>query len=829
VNNKQAASQFNTYLGNSADIDSSANSWANSTAIGYNTKITASNQITLGTATEKVYVPGDASFNGNLIIGKDLNVNGNLSVKQYSTNLTVYTVAYNNFTVAEDMSLNGRLYLTGDASMNGRLYVSGDASLNGRAYVGGDVSMNSRLFVSGDASMNKRLFVGGDASLNGNAYVAGKLGIGTQNPGALLDVSGGDAKIYALTLGRGGGSILTNAAFGLLALANNTTGSQNTALGSGALQSNTTGTNNTSIGLNSIALNTTGAQNTAMGTFALANNTTGNYNTANGQGSLQNNTTGSYNTATGLATLLYNTAGNNNTALGINAGTNNKQTSSSQNTYLGGNTDIDSSANSWANSTAIGYNAKITASNQITLGTATEKVYVPGNVGIGTTNPQFTLDVSGKAQFTSDVSMAGNVISGQSTSLVNVTGTGTSYTFCPSGNFIAYAFTSGTSTFTPRANLTIGYLVVGGGGGGSSNNTAGSGGGGVIFSSLSLGQTLTSGTAYTITVGAGGAKGASGANGTNGSASSISGTGLSVTAGGGLAATTATAAAVATNTLTTVTGSPSSTAAAGGAGSTTVLGTSGAAGYAATDSNAALNYTFGTFGGGGGGCSGAVATGTAGGAGGGGAGAYGTGTPYTFASAGVTNSGGGGGSGGTLGLGAAGGSGLVIIYFNTNLSTISTAGLNRISGPLITTGGITPLYTTPGFGPNQIGYNGIIYQQMFNPATATFYNWSSSTVTLTPGIWLINAQLCFKFATTTVGNAYQGFNSTSATTPVAPYQYNSAVTFPTTYDGIFVPWTTVAVITSTVTYYWTGNMNWTGTAPAAATNFTGSLQYLRIA
>ena len=53
-----ASAQNNTYLGAYADIDSSANSWSNSTAIGYNSRITASNQITLGTATEKLFLPG---------------------------------------------------------------------------------------------------------------------------------------------------------------------------------------------------------------------------------------------------------------------------------------------------------------------------------------------------------------------------------------------------------------------------------------------------------------------------------------------------------------------------------------------------------------------------------------------------------------------------------------------------------------------------------------------------------------------------------------------------------------------------------------------------
>ena len=96
----------------------------------------------------RLYVASDASFGGNLNISKDLNIIGNLNLKQYSTKLTVYTVDYQ-FIVAEDMSLNGRLFMTGDASLNKRLFI------------GGDVSMGSKLFASGDTSMNGNLNVGG--------------------------------------------------------------------------------------------------------------------------------------------------------------------------------------------------------------------------------------------------------------------------------------------------------------------------------------------------------------------------------------------------------------------------------------------------------------------------------------------------------------------------------------------------------------------------------------------------------------------------------------------------------------------------------------------
>ena len=96
----------------------------------------------------RLWVVSDASFGGSVNVTKDLNVLGNLKVKQYTTNLTVYTVDYQ-FIVAQDMSLNGRLFITDDASMNKRLFI------------GGDVSMGSKLFVSGDTTVNGNLNVGG--------------------------------------------------------------------------------------------------------------------------------------------------------------------------------------------------------------------------------------------------------------------------------------------------------------------------------------------------------------------------------------------------------------------------------------------------------------------------------------------------------------------------------------------------------------------------------------------------------------------------------------------------------------------------------------------
>ncbi len=92
-----------------------------------------------------------------------------------------------------------------------------------------------------DVSFNKRLFVGSDASIN------------------------------SLTVGRSGGNISTNTAFGVTALTSNTTGTSNTAIGyqaGYAGTANTTGTNNTYIGYQAQANANNYTKSTALGSGA---------------------------------------------------------------------------------------------------------------------------------------------------------------------------------------------------------------------------------------------------------------------------------------------------------------------------------------------------------------------------------------------------------------------------------------------------------------------------------------------------------------------------------------------------------------------------------
>lgn len=109
---------------------------------------------------------------------------------------------------------------------------------------------------------------------------------GTQTFSSNLSVAG-------LSVGAGGGGLVTNAAVGGSALSANVTGNQNVAVGRFALLANTTD-DNTAVGFASLYSVVSGNQNSAVGSSALFN-ATGIQNTAIGTNAGSNATTGNNN------------------------------------------------------------------------------------------------------------------------------------------------------------------------------------------------------------------------------------------------------------------------------------------------------------------------------------------------------------------------------------------------------------------------------------------------------------------------------------------------------------------------------------------------------
>ena len=343
---------------------------------------------------------------------------GNFNVANGYQSLFANTTGQNNTAIGDGSLKNNT---TGnDNTANGA-----DALLNNETGTKNTAIGTRALYANTTGTYN--VAIGADA-LNKNTTGTSNVAVGLQ---ALLNNDTGSYNVAnglnALSNNDTGSS---NVATGYQALYDNSSGNYNVANGTSALHNNATGSSNVATGYKSLFSNETGISNVAAGYQALYNNT-GNFNVANGYQALYNNTDGSYNVATGYQSLflnqtgisnvatgyqaLYkntgtfnvangtfalfnNTEGSSNVAIGTNSGLNN--TNGDYNTFLGTNTDVSNTTSNFSVSTALGYNAKITASNQIMLGTTNETVVVPnrlnvtGNVGIGTTNPLGPLHIS---------------------------------------------------------------------------------------------------------------------------------------------------------------------------------------------------------------------------------------------------------------------------------------------------------------------------------------------------------------------------------------------------------------------------------------------------
>jgi hypothetical protein len=356
---------YNTFLG--AQTDASANTWTNSTAIGYNAQITASNQIKMGTNTETVQIPGylntsrDALIHGLTVgLGAGSQTNTVVGASALASNISGdYNTAIGTSTLNKNTADNntavGRSALVdnisgdtntaiGSASLRYNVSGSRNTAVGYEALYGGNTGNTnySRNTAVGYRSLSS--FSGNTAGSENTAigFNAGQDNMGNSNTflGAYTDADaitwskstalGYGARITAsnqIMMGTTGESVQIPGYLNTSrdALINGLTvglgaGSlSNTVVGASALAANTTGTLNTAVGYYSLISNKTGEQNTAVGTSALAGNTAGNYNVALGINSLSQNTSGSSNTAVGASSLLSNKTGTDNTAIGLSA------------------------------------------------------------------------------------------------------------------------------------------------------------------------------------------------------------------------------------------------------------------------------------------------------------------------------------------------------------------------------------------------------------------------------------------------------------------------------------------------------------------------------
>ncbi len=332
---------YNSALGAQAGPDSTTPALTNATAIGYRADVAQSNALVLGAVSN---VNGCTSANGCASV----NVGVGTTKPAYPLDVAGTIRSSSGGFMFPDGTIQTTSASGGGGGGGGT--ITGVTA--GAGLIGGGTTGNVTLSLANPgpfATLGTNSFTG-NQSVSGNLTVNGAVTGSSFQIGSFLFAFGSYASANAF-LGFAGNATTTgsvNIAIGENSLLNNTTGSNNTAVGY-ALFGNTTGSNNAGVGVNTLINNTTGAFNSALGSFA---------------GQVLDGTPG-----TGL----------NDTGLGAG-------------TAFG--------TGSLSNATAVGSNAEVTESNAIVLGAITG---VNGgtsvNVGIGTTAPQYPLDVHGAGNF----------------------------------------------------------------------------------------------------------------------------------------------------------------------------------------------------------------------------------------------------------------------------------------------------------------------------------------------------------------------------------------------------------------------------------------------
>jgi hypothetical protein len=152
-----------------------------STAIGFNSQPTASNQIMLGTSTESVIIPGtnssSSSTTGALQITGGVGIQGNLNIGGISNH-------------ALDSSFNANVIIGsrnfGIVRPGNILIVNGGAGIAGNLFVGANIFINGYRVPTSALSGSQW----SDGLISGNIFFRGNVGIGKGDPQYRLDVSG---------------------------------------------------------------------------------------------------------------------------------------------------------------------------------------------------------------------------------------------------------------------------------------------------------------------------------------------------------------------------------------------------------------------------------------------------------------------------------------------------------------------------------------------------------------------------------------------------------------------------------------------------------------
>ena len=315
------------------------------------------------------------TFNGTTLTANTLNLTNALTTSYGGTGLTSFTAGdlpyYSTGTALSKLAIGTNGYIL-QSNGSAPTWVIASSVIGGAGGSNTQVQYNSSGLLAGSANL----------TFNGTTLT-------TAN----------DASISGLTVGKGGGNVSTNTAFGVSALSSTASGSGNIGVGCNALLSLGSGSGNTAVGSydplsgrqGALFVNSSGNYNCAFGVGALANNVYGQFNNAFGFGSLGDNTSsnntaygtytltsnssGQYNVAVGDSALASNTTASNNTAVGYQAGYTNQ--TGAYNTFLGYLSGYTSNVSGNALNTFVGY----ASGYQMTTGTS--NVIIGGYQGNG--------------------------------------------------------------------------------------------------------------------------------------------------------------------------------------------------------------------------------------------------------------------------------------------------------------------------------------------------------------------------------------------------------------------------------------------------------------
>ena len=357
------------FIGNLSGNATTATTAGNITATSNTTLTSLANLATVGTITSGVWsgtaIANDKLANSALTIGST-----NIALGATSSTLSgLSTVTSTNFTGA----------LTGNAS-------TATTATNLAGGVSGSIPYQTAagttaMIPVGSANQFLTSTGSGTYTWTSTSAVTGNFVPYTGSSGA-VNLGAYDLTVNGLTVGKGGGSDVSNTAVGNKALFNNVIG--------GVAPHH--GTNNAAFGYQSMMFNTSGFSNTSVGGTALKANTTGAWNTAMGYGALTAISAGSGNTGIGMGSLDNLTTGSDNIAIGLQAGRNSSAgslTTSNQSIFIGNTTRP--KANSSTNEIVIGNVATGNGNNTVTIGNGaiganyfSGSINLTGNVNGGT-------------------------------------------------------------------------------------------------------------------------------------------------------------------------------------------------------------------------------------------------------------------------------------------------------------------------------------------------------------------------------------------------------------------------------------------------------------